>query len=68
MLKKYKDENGNVIEEDDGWLFVNGSCVQQPGTDADFDRYAIEVQNGDGYYASDGHFVWYRDDDWSYEL
>lgn len=56
MLKKYKDENGNVIEEGDGWLFVNESCVQEPGSDADFDRYSIEVQNGYGCYDDDGKY------------
>ena len=56
MLKKYTDEQGNVIEEGDGWLFINGSCVQEPGTDADFDRYAVEVQNNEGYYDSEGKY------------
>ena len=35
----------------------------ETGTDADFDRYAVEVQNGDGYYDSNGHFHWYRNVD-----
>lgn len=56
MLRKYTDDKGNIIEEGDGWLFVNGSCVQEPGTDADFDRYAVDVQNGDGYYDNDGKY------------
>ena len=56
MLKKYTDDKWNIIEEGDGWLFVNGSCVQEPGTDADFDKYAVEVQNGDGYYDSEGRY------------
>lgn len=56
MLKKYEDEHGNIIEEDDGYIFVNGSCVQEPGTDADFDRYAVDIQNDDGYYDVDGKF------------
>lgn len=59
MLKKYTDDKGNIIEEGDGWLFINGSCVAEPGTDADFDRYAVEVQNGDGYYDEDGNFKRY---------
>lgn len=58
-MRKYKDDNGNLIEECDGWLFVNGSCVQEPGTDFDFDRYFVEVQNGDGYYNKDGKFIRY---------
>lgn len=56
MLRKYKDENGNIIEEGDGWLFINGSCIQEPGTDADFDRYSVDVQNGNGYYDNYGKF------------
>lgn len=51
----YKDEKGNeIIETEDGYIFINGSCVAEPGTDADFDRYAIEVQNGDAFYDSNG--------------
>lgn len=32
-----------------------GDC--DTGTDADFDTYAVQVQNGEGYYDSDG---WYH--------
>ena len=54
---KHIDENGHeVVETEDGYIFVDGSCVAEPGTDADFDRYAVEVQNGDGYYDEDGKF------------
>lgn len=54
---RYIDENGHeVVETEDGYIFVDGSCVAEPGTDADFDRYAVEVQNGDGYYDKDGKF------------
>lgn len=54
----YYDEDGNHIEgTSDGWLFVNGECVSEPGTDADFDRYAVDVANGNGYYNEDGAFV-----------
>ena len=54
---RYIDENGHkVVETEDGYIFVDGSCVAEPGTDADFDRYAVEVQNGDGYYDEDGKF------------
>lgn len=59
---KYIDEDGHLIEEGDGWLFVDGECVQEPGTDADFDRYAVEVQNGDGYYDAAGKFRWFKND------
>lgn len=40
-----------------------GMC--ETGTDADFDRYAVQVQNGDGYYDEAGTFHYYanwRDD------
>lgn len=61
--RKYIDEEGNeIVATDNGYVFVNGSCVQEPGTDADFDRYAVEVQNGDGYYNSEGKFVRYFKD------
>ena len=64
MTNSYYDEKGNFIEEtDDGFLFINGSCVAEPGTDRDFDRYAVEVQNGDGYYDESGSFVRYRGED-----
>ncbi len=54
---KYIDEKGHEIEEtEDGYVFIDGSCVAEPGTDADFDRYAVEVQNGDGYYDSFGRY------------
>ena len=51
--KCYVDENGFVIDED-------GHVLEEPGTDADFDRYAVDVQNGDGYYDSTGRFCRYR--------
>jgi hypothetical protein len=35
------DDDGNII----GW-----------GTHADYDYYAVDVQNGNGYYDNDGHF------------
>lgn len=40
-----------------------GCC--DTGTDADFDRYAVHVQNGEGYYDASGTFHFYenwRDD------
>lgn len=30
------------------------------GTDADFDTYAVEVQNGDGYYDDAGSFHYFH--------
>lgn len=32
------------------------SKVVASGTDADCDRYAVQVQNGDGYYDDDGYY------------
>lgn len=40
-----------------------GMC--DTGTDADFDRYSVQVQNGEGYYDAAGTFHYYenwRDD------
>lgn len=60
MDRCYYDEKGNYIEEsDDGWLFINGSCVNEPMTDAENDRFAVDVMNGDGYYNENGKFVRY---------
>ncbi len=47
----------------DGYVFVDGVCVSEPGTDEDFDRYAVEVQNGSGYYDSNGKFRRYNNED-----
>lgn len=58
---EYFDEKGNKIYIDDiGNVFVNDSLVEEVGTDADFDRYSVEVQNGFGYYNSSGRFVFYE--------
>lgn len=60
----WKDKNGdNLLETSNGYVFVNDVCVQEPGSDADFDRYAVEVQNGTGYYDQSGSFVRFRDVD-----
>ena len=63
MIRKYTDDEGHLIEEGEGWLFVNGVCYAQPGTDEDFDTYAVEVQNGEGYYDGSGKFRWYKNND-----
>lgn len=53
----YFDEKGHeIVETKEGFIFVDGSCVAEPGTDADFDRYAVEVQNGVGYYDKNGKY------------
>lgn len=41
---------------DDGHFVV---CEEFGLTDADLDRYAVQVQNGEGYYNSDGKYVSY---------
>lgn len=50
----YEDELGNYFDK-------NGHILAEVGTDAYFDRYSIEVQNGDGYYDSSGKFRRYGD-------
>jgi len=50
----YIDEKGNFIV-----------CEEYGLTDAETDKYAVEVQNGDGYYNSEGWFIRYKTyDDW----
>lgn len=46
---------GNVA----GYINENGRFIvcEEYGTDEQFDKYSTEVQNGDGYYDDDGHFV-----------
>lgn len=34
-------------------------CYGEPGTDADFDTHAVDVQNGYGYYDENGNYVSY---------
>lgn len=51
----YTNEYGFVIDAD-------GNVIAEPGTDADFDTYAVEVQNGLGYYDSEGKFRRYHFD------
>lgn len=41
---------------------IEAGYFDEPGTDVDFDRYAVEVQNGDGYYDIFGHFHRYLED------
>lgn len=52
----WSDDNGYAGHYDD-----EGNAIVdfEPGTDADFDRYAVDVQNGDGYYDADGEFHYY---------
>lgn len=57
MKEEFIDDKGNLVLIDNGYVFINGSCVAEPGSDADFDRYAVQVMNGDGFYNSCGSFV-----------
>ncbi|MBP3806864.1 MAG: hypothetical protein ILA13_00450 [Eubacterium sp.] len=50
------DEGDEVFIDSKGNVFINGSIVYENLSDADSDRYAVEVQNGEGYYDEDGKF------------
>lgn len=54
----YQDEYIGGYFNQNGDLVV---CEEYGLIDVDTDRYAIEVQNGDGYYNSEGRFVRFRD-------
>lgn len=60
--KRYNDwvrwfnEDGSYCTPDGHLFDKNNNCLAEPGTDADFDRYAVEVMNGEGYYDSNGKF------------
>ena len=41
----------------------DGCGICDTGTDADFDRYAVQVQNGEGYYDAAGTFHYYNTGD-----
>lgn len=55
----YQDEYIGGYEYEDGYLEV----FEEYGRDEELDKYSIEVQNGDGYYNSEGRFIRYRNDD-----
>lgn len=59
MGKAHVYEDGSYTDEIGNYFDKNGSILAEVGTDADFDRYSVEVQNGDGYYDSNGHFQRY---------
>ena len=46
---------------DDSGRFI--MCEEYCGSDADFGRYDVDIQNGNGYYNDDGYFVSYSDVD-----
>ena len=54
----YQDKHIGGYFDDDGKLVV----CEEYGTDADFDRYSVQVQNGDGYYDSTGKYRSYNMD------
>ena len=68
------DEERTIIEtkgginyyNDGSWEAVDGSvCCDEFGnvceslTDADCDKYAVQVMNEEGYYNDEGRFQWY---------
>lgn len=55
----YQDDCIGGYFAEDGHLVV----CEEYGTDADFDRCAVEVQNGDGYYDAAGSFVRFQNRD-----
>lgn len=55
----YQDDYIGGYFNRDGNLVV---CEEYGLTDADTDRYAVEVQNGDGYYDSNGRYRSYGHD------
>lgn len=49
----YQDEYVGGYFAEDGHLIV---CEEYGLSDADTDKYAVEVQNGDGYYDDNGKY------------
>lgn len=52
----YQDEYIGGYYAEDGHLVV---CEEYGLTDADTDKYTVEVQNGNGYYSEYGKYVSY---------
>ena len=50
----YQDAYIGGYYNDNGDLVV---CEEYGLSDADTDRYSVDVQNGNGYYDSDGKYV-----------
>ena len=48
----YFDQNGDLVV-----------CEEYGLTDADTDKYAVEVMNGDGHYDENGKFIRYSQGD-----
>lgn len=55
----YQDKYIGGYFDNSGHLVV---CEEYGLTDADTDKYSVEVQNGDGYYDSNGNFNYYSFD------
>lgn len=52
----YQDEHIGGYYDANGYLVV---CEEYGLTDADTDKYAVEVQNGNGYYNEFGKYISY---------
>lgn len=57
----YQDEHIGGYFAEDGHLIV---CEEYGLSDADIDKYAVEVMNGDGYYDEYGIFRRYATSDY----
>lgn len=55
----YQNESYGGYFADDGHLIV----CEEYGSDADFDTYAVQVMNGEGYYDDNGKFHYYLSED-----
>ena len=52
----YEDDCIGGFIREDGTIDV---CLEKNLTDEDTDKYAVEVQNGEGYYDSNGRYKGY---------
>lgn len=58
---KFKLHKWDIVQySDDGYLFINGACVQEPLTQEERGIGMIDVMNGDGYYDENGDFHSYH--------
>ena len=55
----YQDDHIGGYFDEKGKLVV----CEEYGSDEDFDKYSVDVQNGSGYYDSSGRFKRYYDED-----
>lgn len=60
MSKFVIEGNFGGYYDDEGHFVI---CEEYGLTDADTDKYAVEVMNGDGYYNSEGKFIRFHDYD-----